>query len=193
MLFRSSRRVHVRTDPGRFAEKQRHLAKLHAPFADPRPVDQNVVRLKEHPVVELDPQRRVANFQIHTVAPGQRIAARFAGRNAGYLDAEVEEADWRVDEPLGFVETVRGRQGGLALACDPAAINLGAVVRACEEDMALVECFDPATNHCCIAPACALTGIAQEALEAFLTVFDRYTLADLAAPQSRLSDLLARI
>lgn len=90
----------------------------------------------------------------------------------------------------GFVETVRGRQGGLALACDPAAINLGAVVRACEEDMALVECFDPATNHCRIAPACALTGIAQEALDAFLTVFDRYTLADLAAPQSRLQKVL---
>ena len=86
----------------------------------------------------------------------------------------------------GFVETVRGRQGGLALAREPAAINLGAVVRACEEDMALVECFDPATNHCRIAPACNLTGIAHEALDAFLAVFDRYTLADLAVPQSQL-------
>lgn len=83
----------------------------------------------------------------------------------------------------GFVRTVRGRQGGLELAHAPAAINLGDVVRCCEDDLALVECFDPATNHCRIAPACALTGIAREALEAFLAVFDQYTLADLAVPK----------
>jgi len=86
----------------------------------------------------------------------------------------------------GFVRTIRGRQGGLELARDPDTINLGDVVRCCEDDLALVECFDPATNQCRIAPACLLTGIAQEALDAFLAVFDQYTLADIAAPKSRL-------
>ena len=90
----------------------------------------------------------------------------------------------------GFVTTVRGRQGGLELARDPAAINLGDVVRCCEDDLALVECFDPATNQCRITRACALTGIAQEALDAFIRVFDKYTLADLAAPKSRLLAVL---
>lgn len=91
----------------------------------------------------------------------------------------------------GFVTTVRGRQGGMELARDPAAINLGDVVRCCEDDLTLVECFDPATNQCRITPACALTGIAQEALDAFIRVFDKYTLADLAGPKSRLLKSLA--
>lgn len=91
----------------------------------------------------------------------------------------------------GFVETVRGRQGGLALSRAPDAINLGDVVRCCEDDLALVECFDPQSSQCRIAPVCKLTGIARDALQAFLTVFDRHTLADLAVPQSRLLDVLA--
>jgi len=86
----------------------------------------------------------------------------------------------------GFVHTVRGRLGGLELARAPAAINLGDVVRCCEDDLVLVECFDPATNQCRITAACTLTGIIGEPLDAFLTVFDRYTLADLAAPRSQL-------
>ena len=30
--------------------------------------------------------------------------ACFAGRNAGFLDRDLDEADWRVEDPLGFVE-----------------------------------------------------------------------------------------
>ncbi len=57
-----------------------------------------------------------------------------------------------------IVHMVRGRQGGLALECEPSAIDLGDAVRCCEDDLTKVECFDPATNRCRIAPACALTG-----------------------------------
>lgn len=81
----------------------------------------------------------------------------------------------------GFVESTRGRGGGLRLARAPEAINLGAVVRASEDSFALVECFDAARNGCIVAPACGLRGPLEEALAAFLAVLDRYSLADLVA------------
>lgn len=90
----------------------------------------------------------------------------------------------------GFVTTVRGRQGGIRLARDPAAINVGDVVRRCEEDLRLVECFDPVTNTCAIAGACGIPPILDEAMAAFFAVLDRYTLADLLAPRAGLAAAL---
>jgi Rrf2 family nitric oxide-sensitive transcriptional repressor len=90
----------------------------------------------------------------------------------------------------GFVETVRGRGGGLRLARDPSAIRVGEVVRSTEENLDLVECFDPARSRCAIEPACGMRAVLHEAVAAFLAVLDRYTLADLVArrrtPLSRL-------
>jgi Rrf2 family nitric oxide-sensitive transcriptional repressor len=91
---------------------------------------------------------------------------------------------------LGFVETVRGRGGGLRLARPPAEINLGEVVRLMEDDMALVNCFDPRALSCPIANACVLRSALGEALEAFMAVLERYTLADLVAPRRQLARLL---
>lgn len=92
---------------------------------------------------------------------------------------------------LGYLATVRGRGGGLRLARDPSTINVGEVVRATEREFVLVECFDPLSNCCIIAPNCVLRVALSEALEAFLSVLDRYTLADLLGPGESLSRLLA--
>jgi Rrf2 family nitric oxide-sensitive transcriptional repressor len=81
----------------------------------------------------------------------------------------------------GYVETARGRGGGLRLARRPEQITIGEVVRATEENLSLVECFDPATSRCAIETACGLRPALHEALAAFLAVLDRYTLADLVA------------
>ena len=78
----------------------------------------------------------------------------------------------------GFIETRRGRGGGLRLARDPAAIGLGEVVRS-TESLALVECFDPATNTCPIDKGCGLKGALGAAMQAFLATLDSYTLADV--------------
>ncbi|AWN45149.1 Rrf2 family transcriptional regulator [Methylobacterium terrae] len=80
---------------------------------------------------------------------------------------------------LGLVRTIRGRGGGLRLALPPGEIVVGAVVRQMEEDLTLVECFG--AGACAITPACRLRVALGEALAAFLTVLDRYTLADLLA------------
>ena len=91
----------------------------------------------------------------------------------------------------GYVETVRGRGGGLRLGQAPEAIVVGDVVRLTEDDLALVECFDAETNQCVIAGGCVLQGALREALDAFLSVLDGYTLEDLLRPRTRLSALLA--
>ena len=52
----------------------------------------------------------------------------------------------------GFIETVRGRSGGLRLARKPAAIRIGEVVRYME-DLALVECLPGGSGGCFIVPA----------------------------------------
>ncbi len=90
----------------------------------------------------------------------------------------------------GFIETVRGRGGGLRLGQSPARVALGQVVRKMEPHFNIVECFDSATNHCPITPECHLSMMLQEARDAFLAVLDRYTLADLIQDKSALAQLL---
>jgi Rrf2 family nitric oxide-sensitive transcriptional repressor len=85
----------------------------------------------------------------------------------------------------GFVESVRGRHGGLRLGMDPAAIKIGAVIRATEDGFALVECFDRHRNTCVVMPACGLRKPLDEAVAAFLGVLDRTSLADVAQAPGR--------
>lgn len=80
---------------------------------------------------------------------------------------------------LGFVETLRGRGGGVRLAKPADQIQVGAVVRQTEMGPCLTECLDPETNTCPLSEACRFRTILGRALEAFLNVLDGYTLADL--------------
>jgi Rrf2 family nitric oxide-sensitive transcriptional repressor len=83
----------------------------------------------------------------------------------------------------GWIETVRGKGGGMRLAHAPEGINLGAVVRSMESDFQITECFGSA-NQCSLTGSCRLTGIVDEALQNFLRSFDAYTLADIVPPTS---------
>ena len=93
---------------------------------------------------------------------------------------------------FGYVDTVRGRHGGVRIAKPAVDIVLGALVRQTEENLTLVECFDPEHNRCPISAACRLAGTLDEALQAFLAVLDRHTLADMLQPREQLVPLLAR-
>lgn len=82
----------------------------------------------------------------------------------------------------GWLETTRGRGGGMRL-CRPAAeINIGAVVRQTETDFAMVECFDVSSNQCCLSPQCRLKTVLQQATSRYLAVLDGVTLDELIAP-----------
>ena len=81
----------------------------------------------------------------------------------------------------GFIETTRGKGGGLRLARAPHMISIGEVVRLTETNMNLVECFDLKSNQCRIIRGCGLKSALYEARRAFMTVLDKFTLADVAA------------
>jgi Rrf2 family nitric oxide-sensitive transcriptional repressor len=89
----------------------------------------------------------------------------------------------------GYVQGVRGRSGGLKLAKKPKEISIGEVLRTME-DWRMVECFDPAVNQCPIAGGCGLQAILQEALAAYFSVLDRYSLADVVRRKALLVQLL---
>ena len=90
----------------------------------------------------------------------------------------------------GYIETVRGKGGGIRLARPPDRIRVGDVVRDFEDDMALVECFDEASNTCPIEPNCQLQRVLRDSLRAFLGKLDEHTLADLVRPRQKLRGLL---
>lgn len=79
---------------------------------------------------------------------------------------------------LGYLETVRGKGGGIRLARPSSEIRLGELIRQTENDWALVECFATGSN-CQILPACRLPTILDAALAAMFAVLDRHTLDDL--------------
>ena len=82
---------------------------------------------------------------------------------------------------LGFVESLRGRKGGLRLGKEPAQINIGAVVRSTEPDFYMAECFDPQKNNCRLSSACILKDTLYQATAAYLAVLDGVTLEILMA------------
>ena len=84
----------------------------------------------------------------------------------------------------GYIETIRGKKGGMRLHMAPQDINIGILVRETEQDLSIVKCFS-SKNACKIAPVCGLKSMFGEALKAFLEVLDRYTLADVILDHHR--------
>ncbi len=77
----------------------------------------------------------------------------------------------------GYVETLRGKGGGLRLAKVPEDINLGDVVREIEPSLNVVNCTEPV---CAISPYCKLQSVLANAVEVFIAELSKYSLADLA-------------
>jgi Rrf2 family nitric oxide-sensitive transcriptional repressor len=91
---------------------------------------------------------------------------------------------------LGYLDTIRGKHGGLRLARKAAQINVGAVVRDMEEELGVLGCLQGHEGYCRIEGCCVLRNALRDATNAFLAMLDRYTLADLVRPRA-LSRLLA--
>lgn len=84
---------------------------------------------------------------------------------------------------LGYLETRRGRNGGISLAMRPEAIRIGMVVRRTEDNPAIVQCFEPGSSHgnCPVNGSCKLKGALAQAMHAFYETLDRHTLSDLVS------------
>jgi len=97
---------------------------------------------------------------------------------------------------IGWVQTIRGRHGGLRIAERSLDLSVGEVVRATESDFALVGCFadDEGTRRACvIEPQCRLKHVLDGARRAFLAELDRHTIGEIAQPAAPLAGLLGII
>lgn len=80
----------------------------------------------------------------------------------------------------GYLEGVRGRHGGIRLAKPPSAINVGEVLRLADPMLVAVE-NDAAGNGASVG---AFDMLRRAAVEAYLSTFDSFTIADLVAAPS---------
>ncbi|MGH1356677.1 MAG: RrF2 family transcriptional regulator [Thalassovita sp.] len=91
----------------------------------------------------------------------------------------------------GYLETLRGRTGGMRLARHADRISIGAIFRLFETDIPFAECFDEERNTCPLAMTCRLRSYVKRALEAFYHELDMVTLNDLVRGNCGLMELLA--
>ncbi len=89
-----------------------------------------------------------------------------------------------------YLETVRGKNGGIRLARKPDQIKVGAVIRDMEEELGILGCLQGSEGFCRIEDCCVLRGALRDATNAFLAVLDHYTIEDLVKPRRSLARLL---
>jgi Rrf2 family transcriptional regulator, nitric oxide-sensitive transcriptional repressor len=92
---------------------------------------------------------------------------------------------------LGYLETIRGKGGGMRLAREPTEIIVGAVIRDMEEKLGVLGCLQESSGYCRIEKCCVLRSVLRDATNAFLATLDRYTLAELVKPRQTLARLIA--
>lgn len=90
----------------------------------------------------------------------------------------------------GYIQTTRGRNGGIVLAKNPGSIVLGTLIRLTEPDFRVVECLDGPHSDCPIDSVCVMRHLLNTATEAFLKTLDRYTLEDIVENVSLLRPIL---
>ena len=79
---------------------------------------------------------------------------------------------------LGYIETTKGKGGGIKIAKDTEKLRLGDLIQKLEPNMNMVECFDAKTNTCRITGSCQLKHYLFEATQNFINTMNKYTLAD---------------
>lgn len=88
---------------------------------------------------------------------------------------------------LNYIQTLRGKYGGLRLERDPSSVNLGSLVRDFETTLDIIDCKK---LTCPVVGACDLKPVMQKAQEAFMAVIDEYTLQNLLSNPADLRSLL---
>lgn len=90
---------------------------------------------------------------------------------------------------LQLIATTRGKGGGMALARAPGEYRLGDVLRQLEDNPTLIDCASP---PCVIRPGCQLKAALDDALQAFFSRLDQYTLEDVLRPPTGASLITLR-
>ena len=77
---------------------------------------------------------------------------------------------------LGYIDSLRGRGGGICLGMSADSINIGALVRITEPTLNPINCLDP---PCQLFSACRFKSVLADASAAFMSTLDSYCLADM--------------
>ncbi len=80
---------------------------------------------------------------------------------------------------MGYLDTQRGRSGGLALARSAGDVSLGDIFRSLESGVPLTECFSCKAASCDAVPSCRLRMALANAERAFYETLDDVPLSEL--------------
>ena len=78
-----------------------------------------------------------------------------------------------------YINSIKGRSGGLSLGMEPREINLGEILKITEDNLSIVECFNEENRCPLMLNGCKLKGIIQKSLDKFIKEFSEYTLEDI--------------
>jgi Rrf2 family nitric oxide-sensitive transcriptional repressor len=120
-------------------------------------------------------------------APGGRATIQEIADGFGVSRGHIMKVAYQLGQK-GYLETVRGKGGGLRLAAAPASINIGAVVRDME-DLDVIGCLPRREGYCRIEGCCVLRRALRKAARAFVGALAAYTLEDLLSPRAQLAQL----
>lgn len=90
----------------------------------------------------------------------------------------------------GYLRTLRGRGGGIALGRAAETIQVGKVLHLIERDVPLAECMAGEQNTCPLCSVCRLKGALCRAMDAFYRELETVTLADLVQDNDGLATIL---
>lgn len=81
----------------------------------------------------------------------------------------------------GFVQSIRGPQGGYLLTKKPEEYTVGMILRLTEGSLSPVGCLDPGAKECSRQEECVTMRVWKKLDDAIKGVVDHITLADLLA------------
>lgn len=87
----------------------------------------------------------------------------------------------------GYIETIRGKNGGMRLAKNSDDIKLGDVVQAMEINLEVIDCTKPL---CPLMNNCEFKKILNEAKLSFINTLNKYSLKDLNRKPDMMKNLL---
>ncbi|UZD90083.1 RrF2 family transcriptional regulator [Cognatishimia activa] len=91
---------------------------------------------------------------------------------------------------LGYLNTHRGRNGGVELGREASAIQIGEIFRQMEGPVPENDCFADTDGSCPLVEACRLKEALQRAAEAFFASLDDLTLDSLICNNKALQKIL---
>ena len=81
---------------------------------------------------------------------------------------------------MGYLDSTRGRAGGVMLSDAGRSATVGTVLRATEGDIPMIECEDE-NGHCPLDKFCRLRNVLAKAREAFYASVDSVVISELTA------------